>query len=213
MEVCEPKVPTRTGDPGDQRTPRTVFWPTPEKAISALGEDVKEGDIVYLYSPLTRPDPDSVYQPAPHESPLLQGLGEIWYLTGTRLGKPERVILGRVKAKKTLTYYDPRRHDREWITWEILRDRSTHQSKAIYLSPTDLGPSYTVKGSLREGLWRTIGGGAKATKPGKYWLYKPDTSKIPVTGKDEQLIWSGTTLRLVRSGQIQVDKGGGYKTL
>lgn len=210
-DVCEPGKPigqeVQKGT-GDTVTPRTVFWPTPEKAVSALGSEVKEGDTVYIYSPLTRPDPDSVYEPKPHESPLFSGLGEIWFLTNTRLSKPTSMKLGKVIRQKTLTYYDPRRHDFLWKDYELKSPVQTKMSKAVYLSPTDKGKELVLTGKVTD-LYRTL---SEANVPvGQYWVYKPIDSKIPISLDD--FSWEGDRLVLRQSGKIEVIRGGGYKTL
>lgn len=209
-EVVMPQVQSRHSFSG---TPRIVFWRTPSAAISALGPDVSGGQVIYLYSPLTTPHPDSVHEPTPLESPLFCGLGEVWYLTTTRLGEPTPVRIGHETGRKTLTFYNPRRNDFIWKTWswEELGRATGKMSKAVYLSRTDLGLTYTARGTLKEGLGRSLSAAVEGLQPGEYYRYKPvGDVKIPL---DRTGSWTGATLELVRIPGIVLVKGGGqYET-
>ncbi len=197
---------------GNYETPRLIFYPSLDLAISGLGDIDLRGKIVYLYSPRPYPDKYSIHVPDPYsETPL--GNSEIWLLRNTfveEVGKVE--ILKRIGEERK-AIFDPRPLKKVYPKWSF-KNLNTQEKmeKVVYLS-SSLRERLVLEGKVP--VYRKIGDGIENFKEGDIvGVYKPiGQNKLSVQREKDQLYWRGSRLILGLSGKIKVEKGGQYKTL
>lgn len=206
-EVMIPDKPK--GDKFESKTPRICLYPTPELALAGLGLGLVGKD-VYIYSPVGRINPDSLYLPTLQECPFRDTTKELWCLTTLRLSKVSHVKVTGIKEDKFLRYYNPRQVEHHYITysWKDL-DEKEKMTKVLY-------PLITKKDQVEihadSVLYPSYDSIASVYKPGDIvYVYKPDNDngKLPVSGK---MRYHGKyKFRYV--SKIQIGPGGSYKTL
>ncbi len=114
----------------DYNTPRICFYPSIDKALSGLGQNL-ENLVMYIYSPVYMTK-DSTYKPDITESPTSKLTGETWILEKIRVTLEKKIKIGKPYKELSYTYGErgTKKHLTEW-TWTDL-SIPKKKTKGIY---------------------------------------------------------------------------------